>query len=146
MAAGTTLCSEAPTLRWVDVAMQASVCGWCLRYVAAGLTDECKGCSRVRWCSSACRSAHAVEHGGACPIVKPLAAQGVAPDVDALLGFANAFFLPIRTVPAMRGMRTHANGSLTQRVPVLLLPPTLFCRPALSRGCWVRQRLGRLRK
>lgn len=87
VAAGATLATEAPALRWVDVSVQDSVCGWCLCHFAAGLTDKCDGCSRVRWCSDACRGAHAAEHGAACAILAPLASQDdVSPEVDALLG------------------------------------------------------------
>ena len=88
VAAGTTLATEAPALRWVDVSMQDSVCGWCLCHFAAGLTDKCKGCSRVGWCSTACRDAHAAQHGAVCTLLAPLRAKSVTPEVDALLGFA----------------------------------------------------------
>lgn len=105
VAAGTTLAAEVPVLRWVDVSMQDSVCGWCLCHFAAGLSDICKGCSRIRWCSVACRTAHAVEHGAACAVLAPLGSKSVRPEVDALLGLAPRF----SSHPYRRGGRATTN-------------------------------------
>ena len=95
VAAGETLSSETPALRWVDAALQENVCGWCLCHSASALTDPCDGCKRVRWCSAACRVAHAAEHGHACELLKPLGwrhpSDGIATaEVDALLGLVSA--------------------------------------------------------
>ena len=96
VAAGETLSSETPALRWVDAALQENVCGWCLCHSAEALTDTCEGCKRVRWCGSACRAAHAAEHGHACKLLAPLKDGSATDEVDALLGLVAGYSALIR--------------------------------------------------
>ena len=89
MAAGETLAQETPALRWVDATLQENVCGWCLCHSATVLTNICAGCKRVRWCGSACRAAHAAEHGRACALFRNLS-TGKTP-AEFSIGFAKAW-------------------------------------------------------
>ena len=132
VAAGVTVASEVPTLRWVDAALQESVCGWCLCHTAAGLTDTCKGCARVRWCSAACRDAHAAEHDAACELLVPLGKQPPpSPEVDALHGYvvAHAWQPPARSHLAR--WRWSPAGA-TDTLPLVLY--VAFWRPRLAAG------------